>query len=131
MRTHIALLRVLRSDNWNILISGMAKGCWHLPTYNMKLERVRQDIDQTDSAESPSVVPVQHGAVIAHFGADQAESAADAGYRITEAEGMYVDTYEFDRRLPPSPGHQDAFRSQFAWHDRREPRPWHVSRSGR
>lgn len=69
----------------------------------MEPERVRQDIEETDSVRRPSFVLVQHGAVIAHFGPDEAQAAADTAYRMTEAEGMHVDVYEVDQRLPPPP----------------------------
>jgi hypothetical protein len=53
----------------------------------MEPKEVRQDIEETDSIERPSFVLVQHGAVIAHFGPDEAENAADTAYRMTNVSG--------------------------------------------
>lgn len=69
----------------------------------MTPEQVHQDVKNTDSVEDPFFVLVQHGRVIARFGPGQAAAATSTAYRMTETEGMHVDVYEVDQRLPSPP----------------------------
>jgi hypothetical protein len=69
----------------------------------MRPEQVLQDVKASDSVERPSFVLVCNGAVVAHFGPDEAQAAADTAYRLTEREGKHVDLFEVDRRLPAPP----------------------------
>lgn len=69
----------------------------------MEPKQVRQDSEQTGNVDRAGFVLVEDGTVLALFGANEAQAAADLAYRLTERDGRHVDVYEVGRGLPPPP----------------------------